>query len=188
MTHDELAQALLAAGSAVAAAELHGSLSGALCADARAVPADWAEEILPDHAEAASATAVRQLLEEIIGQTGAALAGGEMTFAPLLPADDATLDTRVAALAEWCGGFLYGIGRCGPFSQPGADLDEILRDFAEIARAAVDEGEQGEEAERDFSELVEFVRASVQLAYEELAPLRARRGSPARQVTDEEQE
>ena len=45
--------------------------------------------------------------------------------------------------------------------------------LGEIARAQTDVDGAGEAGERDYTELVEFVRAAVQLAYEELAPRRA---------------
>ncbi len=173
MTYDELALPLSTGGSVVGAAELHGGVSGALCAQAVVRPSDWTGEALPGHEDAARVVALQAVLDDVIGQTRAVLAGGDMTFAPLLPPDEVALQERVAALAAWCSGFLYGIGRSGSLGQPRGDLDEILRDLGEIARAAVHGDEVSEDAERDYAELVEFVRAAVQLAFEELAPLRA---------------
>jgi uncharacterized protein YgfB (UPF0149 family) len=173
----ELERSLADAGSDIDAAEAHGCLCGALCAEADFSAAEWAAEILPDEASENSAALLLQLLDTIREETLAALVGDELRFQPLLPPEDEELDERVRALAAWCAGFLYGLGRSGARELPG-DLPEIMNDYSEISRAGVATGDGGEQAERDYAELVEFVRASAQLAYEELAPQR-RRARPA---------
>jgi uncharacterized protein YgfB (UPF0149 family) len=50
---------------------------------------------------------------------------------------------------------------------------EILHDFSEITRATVASGELDIEDEAAYMELVEFVRASVQLLFEETVGLRS---------------
>jgi uncharacterized protein YgfB (UPF0149 family) len=131
---------------------------------------DWSEELLED--ESAS-TEARHLLEQVFANTRAALASDQMEFAPLLPEDDAPLKERVAALAGWCAGFLYGIGvGTIPLDQVPGDVGEILRDFAEISRAEVGREDSLETNEEAYLELVEYVRAGAQLIYEELEPSR----------------
>ena len=95
-------------------------------------------------------------------------------FEPLLPADDQPIGARTAALAQWCQGFLYGLGAGGITDASGlpADTGEIVRDFTEISRAGVDETQDEESNEAAYAELVEFVRVGVQLLFEELAELR----------------
>lgn len=178
MTHDELARSLTAGGSIVGAAEMHGCISGAACAQAAVRPSDWVADAQAGHEDAGRVAALRDVLHDVIRQSREVLEGDDMAFAPLLPADESALDERVAALAAWCNGFLYGIGRAGSLGRPAAAVEEILRDFAEIGRATVGGEDLGEDAERDYAELVEFVRAAVQLAYEELAPLRAAAARP----------
>lgn len=169
VSYEELARVLADAGSAVDAAEAHGCLSGALCAEPDFKAGEWALELLPDSDSAPAWPAgTLEVLEQALLETKGALGGEDMAFEPLLPPDTVAMQERVRALAAWCSGFLYGIGRSGgPRTLPG-DLVEISGDFAEIARASLGEGEGGEESERDYAELVEFVRASVQLAWEEL--------------------
>ena len=180
-TYSEFDHALQGAGSGVEAAEAHGCLSGALCAEASFAAAEWAAEILPDEGDEPSAPELLDMLAEIRDATMAALSGGEMTFEPMLPEDPGSLDDRVRALACWCSGFLYGLGRGGTLKQLPGDLGEILDDFSEISRATIDGDEASDQAERDYAELVEFVRASVLLAWEELAPQRAGPSSPGTQ-------
>jgi uncharacterized protein YgfB (UPF0149 family) len=173
-TYTELDRSLVAIASGVEASEAHGCLCGALCAEDAFPATEWAAEMLPDEAGEAAATALVGLLSGIRDETLRTLAGEDLDFQPLLPDDDRPLDERVRALAAWCSGYLYGLGRSGLLDQLPGDLGEILQDFSEISRATLAAGEAGEKAERDYAELVEFVRASVQLAYEELAPQRRR--------------
>lgn len=162
------------AGSGLEAAEAHGCLCGALCAEQAFPAAEWAGEILPDDADAELVAPLVEVLAGIREETLDTLAGDDLDFQPLLPQDSQPLEERVRALAAWCGGFLYGLGRSGSLDPLSGDLEEILRDFSELSRAALSGDEADEDAERDFTELVEFVRAGVLLAYAELAPLRAR--------------
>ena len=166
-------QQLLAQERSLAeAAEAHGTLAGCLCALADYSFQDWLREILPDgRAEAAGA----DTLYGLYTTTAAALEQTDMEFEPLLPSDAQPLETRTAALALWCQGFLYGLGSGSIPDAAGlpGDVGEIVRDLTEITRAGVDE-EQGEDSnEGAYAELVEFVRVGVQLVFEELAPVRA---------------
>lgn len=93
-------------------------------------------------------------------------------FQLLLPNDEEDLPVRVNALASWCDSFLTGMGLsqdnlAEALSENGS---EILGDFSKIAQVFVaeDESDTGEEA---LFELVEYVRMSTMLLYEELRPL-----------------
>jgi len=178
-TYAELDRSLGAIASGVEASEAHGCLCGALCAEDAFPATEWAAEVLPDDAGEAAAATLVGLLSDIRDETLRTLAGEDLDFRPLLPDDERPLDERVRALAAWCGGYLYGLGRSGLLDKLPGDLGEILQDFSEISRATLATGEAGDDAERNYTELVEFVRASVQLAFEELAPQRSR-GAAAR--------
>ena len=106
-----------------------------------------------------------------------ALRGDEMEFQLLLPDDDAVLMERALALSQWCQGFLYGFGTGGavPREQLSAEVEEVLRDLTHISQAAVETGAEAEEEEQAYAEIVEYVRAGVQLIHDELIELRARR-------------
>jgi uncharacterized protein len=171
VTYDELDAALSAAAAPTAAAEAHGSLCGSLAAVPGFAAADWLEQLLPEAGREAAELRTRNLLETLFGETAEAFVAQDMEFAPLLPDDAAPLEQRVAALGEWCAGFLWGLGTG---DLPGreelsAEVDEVLRDFGEISRAAVDAGETPESNEVSYAELVEYLRAGAQLTYEELA-------------------
>ena len=169
--YDQIEQLLSGQRSLTDAAEAHGTLAGCLCAVADYGFQDWLREILPEGRADAEAA---DTLYGLFTATGAALEQTDMEFEPLLPNDAEPLEARTAALAQWCQGFLYGLGSGSIPDASGlpGDVGEIVRDLTEITRAGVDE-EQGEESnEGAYAELVEFVRVGVQLLFEELAPAR----------------
>lgn len=173
----ELDDALAAGAAAADAAEAHGSLCGALCAIAGYGYDDWAHEIFADmDADAAGTLRARHLMTTVFDETAQALGGLEMTFTPLVPDDDDALASRVEALAQWCNGFLYGLGagQVPSLDQVPGEVGEVLRDFAEIGRATVDSDEGEDANEASYAEVLEFVRAGAQLVYEELAEHRER--------------
>jgi hypothetical protein len=173
VTHEELQVALSRMDMTADAAEAHGLLCGALCAREGYGAEDWLADLVTE--QGVTAAAADPQLARLPGQALEALRSTEFGFEPLLPGDDAPLAERVAALAAWCGGFLYGIGTGRP--QPGAvdggDVGEYLRDLADIAQASLEPGRGTEAGEGDFFELVEFVRAGAQLTYDALAGARA---------------
>jgi len=171
VAYDDVARALVARGSTVHPAEAHGCLCGALCARRDYSSANWLEDILPDEGADRSDDSA---LAEVLTETAGALARPDLDFQPLLPGD-AAIDERVEALAAWCQGFLYGIGSAGTTGRgalPG-DAREVLADLARIAQAGAPGTDSPEDEENAYVELVEFLRAGVQLVYEDLATLRA---------------
>lgn len=170
LTFDDLQRVLVQAHALTDAAEAHGTLVGALCTAEYSL-GDWLGQILPDgRAEVAVAAHLRAIFESTCGSLGE----GTLSFAPLLPADDAPISDRTAALGEWCQGFLYGLGS-GALPEGSAlqgDAAEVVRDFTEITHVDVDPDEDEERNEQAYAELVEFVRVGVQLVYAHLTPLR----------------
>jgi len=181
-TVDEMLRSVGALGEP---AEIHGDLCGLLCLlgdDAR--PA-WVAQVMADRSDDAPTEAVQSathVLEAIAEQTFDTLEAGEMTFSLLLPADGEALEHRAASLGFWCQGFLHGLGTGGGTGHRNQVLEEgltqdIIRDFSEISRAAFTEDETEDEAEAAYLEVVEFVRVSVQLVFEELHLIRSRSAS-----------
>jgi len=173
----DVARALAAGASTVHAAEAHGCLCGALCLRPDYSLAEWLDEILAEPAaDAASNEPFATLFEESVG----VLAGTDMEFEPLLPDEDAPLAERVTALAAWCQGFLYGFGASGTAAQANVPdtVTEVLGDLAQLSHAGAVGAEDVEVEEEAYVELVEFLRAAVQIAYEELGAARASLPAP----------
>jgi uncharacterized protein YgfB (UPF0149 family) len=168
-------------------AEVHGSLCAVLCilggGGTEVWRADSLQNVDEDNAQLAAG---RSAMEQLELTTWAALNGSGMDFAPLLPADSSGLAVRVEALAHWCQGFLYGVSLCGVIdpsqtSSIGAEhLDELVKDLAEISRAGLSADDDETDADFAYAELVEFLRAGVQLVFEELEGFRAGSGDAAR--------
>ena len=165
---DELANHLLEQGLDKSPAELHGCLCGLLAAGA---------DPQPELGLAALGRALDlDLHGELAGQimqlyrvSAAALEDEEFDFHPLLPADEEVLETRTAALAGWCRGFLAGFAQVSQ-GQVGADASEVLTDIAAIAEAQVDEDAGEEESESSYMEVVEYLRFAALNAYMDSRP------------------
>jgi uncharacterized protein YgfB (UPF0149 family) len=175
----ELDRLLKAASAASDAAEAHGAFCGRACFAGAAAIRSWQQELLAD-ADPDNVLTVEcaRALETAAASALLKLEAGDMQFNLLLPGDDEPLYLRAAALVDWCHGFMQGLiigGGADPSPQSDA-LDsaiasEILDDFSEITKAGVSD-EDGEEAEQAFAELVEYVRVSTQLMYDETMELR----------------
>jgi uncharacterized protein YgfB (UPF0149 family) len=176
-TFDLLEETLILAGALSDPAELHGQLCGLACVLGGEAGAPWVTESLADASgSTADRATAKRLLSELAGETLSALDEADMSLAALLPDDEEPLDRRTRALGHWCQGFLHGLGvaaRNDTFLKIGT-TGEIVADFSEITRAVFSEDEDVEEAESAYAELVEFVRVSAQLVFEELEPLRTR--------------
>jgi uncharacterized protein YgfB (UPF0149 family) len=172
VTFPEVARVLQTLQSSVAAAESHGCLCGALCTMQQYPVETWLEELVPD-AESEQGDE-RAPLRLLFADTLRALRGDEMEFQLLLPDDDDPLVERAAALSQWCQGFLYGFGTGQPVARGEltSEVEEVLRDLTHISQASVDTGADGEEEERAYAEIVEYVRAGVQLIHDELLEVR----------------
>jgi uncharacterized protein YgfB (UPF0149 family) len=167
----ELADLFDAVGASASAAECHGVLCGALCVHEYYPVERWLDDVI-------DADAPAQLPPELVAlhrETMSALASDDLRFQPLLPDDEVPLRARALALGEWSHGFLYGFGTRGGSGPAGLppDVTEILTDFGELSRAVADDDEPDEASEAAYAELVEFVRAGVQLVHEELAAHRS---------------
>ena len=187
---DVIDAALRRAAAPNDAAEAHGSLCGLVCGLGEGGQSVWLAETLPDEhaddrAHAVVAEQTGSVLKALVVHTRAALEGADMTFQPLLPDDAEPLVQRVDGLAQWCQGFNHGLFVAARIGDAEAELGsgntaEIVSDFAEMAQAAVGDDEPDAEGEAAYVELVEYVRVSVQLVYEELAAVRQRVQSAGR--------
>ena len=177
VTFPEVARVLQTLQSSVAAAESHGCLCGALCTTQQYPVESWLDELAPDADEVSDEDPAddRATLRLLFADTVRALRGDEMEFQLLLPDDDAALMERALALSQWCQGFLYGFGAAGavPREQLSGEVEEVLRDLTHISQASVETGAEAEEEELAYAEIVEYVRAGVQLIHDELIELRA---------------
>ena len=116
-----------------------------------------------DAAESAEAA-----LEEFYESSLSNLQDTSFIFQPLLPDDELPLSERLVALGEWCSNYISGLGEgMSDELEVSADTQEALRDIAAIGQISA-EFDEGEEGERDYLELVEYIRIAVQLIFSDL--------------------
>jgi uncharacterized protein YgfB (UPF0149 family) len=159
----ELASAALAASRELSSAELHGTVCGMLVGNVRAsgLIDGRVHFSVEDYLELVGADAVTsaEAIEDFAILSLAELDAEDLSFVPLLPEDDAHVASRVEALGEWCAAFLAGMGAVADTDLSEVEA-EVLDDF--VAISAVDaDVDAGNDAERQYMELVEYVRVGV---------------------------
>ncbi|WP_348677852.1 UPF0149 family protein [Alcanivorax profundi] len=176
-----LAQALAAAGIAHSPSELQGLAAGLLATghggrdeELLGVLASHVDFEPGQHFEASLAgmlVAMRDGLADGFADTGLALH-------LLLPADEDDLGLRVAAIAQWCEGFLVGFGT-GSANTHDKDLSpgvqEALSDLAAISQVETPDAD-GDEEEDMFEQVAEHCRMSALMIYTDL--VMRREGKP----------
>jgi uncharacterized protein YgfB (UPF0149 family) len=180
--YESLRESLVEAGALPALPEVHGGVTGALCAAGPAAAERWLDGLFADN-RASNLPRLRDSLREVVHATWQMLDGGELGFELLLPDEDAPLEDQVQALALWCHGFLDGLGTSAPELPSSrargatgeSEVAEILADFAEISRAGVGEDDAADRDQAGFAlaEIKEYARVSAQIVFEELAERRA---------------
>ena len=179
----ELEAKLESAAAESGAAEAHGLLCGIISAGGKATPDTWLDHLLGEgNAGSAAAWGVREMLEELQADILTQLNDESFGFALLLPLDDASLLVRTQALSQWCAGFLYGLALGGirdDATYPG-DTQEVIKDFYEISNAEFIADPGDDENEEAYMEIMEYVRMSVLLMYEDMQSVSAPAPAPAR--------
>jgi yecA family protein len=172
--YDEISAALEDAGIAAEAAELQGLLCGLLSSPGTATPERWLATLsVPADVEVSAATMA--LLDRVFSATVVQLESPGFEFQLLLPDDDTPLEQRVAALAVWCQGLMLGIATAGyrdSHRLPDASR-EFMDDVNNISTAERFDLSAGEEDERAYAELVEYLRVGMLMLIEELRPVAA---------------
>lgn len=149
-------------------AELHGLVTGWLCAgaspkEASGALAEWLGEEVTDES-------LPDLTAEIAQTTLIDLQDVDFGFYMMLPDDETSITERQQSISHWCRGFLAGFGTAGRFQQSelAQDVAEIFTDMARIANLE-DEIPDDDENETDLMEISEYVRMSALFIYTECA-------------------
>src|SRR5690606_26477934 len=83
-----------------------------------------------------------------------------------LPDDDSDISERVAALSQWCHGFLTGFGSAGAKDELSEDARDTLQDLAALVQITADDED---DSEADYMEVTEYVRMAAASLYYEFA-------------------
>lgn len=143
-------------------AECHGLLCGMVCRESSRTPGDFLDQLSAMELVVSPGRALNAALAEAWKSTVEQLADEDMGFTLWLPDDEEPLERRTVALAQWCSGFLAGLGSAGPLESLSEEAREAIADLQEIARAELGPQEDGEPASEDdevaYAEIVEYVR------------------------------
>ena len=167
MTFDDLFHSFASTGLLVGPSELQGMFCGRLVmgevlseSSLLQHSAEYVDRENLDDIDSELVALYQQCLEQIHHQ------GFE--FQLLLPEEEVPIGQRTQALAHWCQGFLYGLGRAGLHEGVALSEDavETLEDLSAISQLHFEDAESDDEM--NFFELVEFVRVVVLVLHAEL--------------------
>lgn len=152
----------------LSAAEAHGMASGLLAVNSKFSNETWLHELLQNTPPVSSEHKVELL--GLFDDIQDVLVDDEFEFDLFLPDDkESDLLERVDALRQWCKGFLFGVGFANTKTNFSPQIQEILKDVSEITKLDTDIELEDEEAENDFMELTEYLRAAVLALRDEFA-------------------
>lgn len=169
---EEVREILLACGAANGAAEFHGIVCGQVSSGHGGLRLDLCARLLG--LEQALPPVLEQLILDFASDIAGQLLAGDFAFQPLLPDEDEELGRRVEALGRWCEGFNMGFAAGYAVNQAPiqAETREVINDFARLAQ--MDEGLSadafGEQDERDFTEILEYVRMAAASVFMQNVP------------------
>ncbi len=161
--YDDLASQL---AGRINPAEIHGYLCGLLSAGQVPGERQWLNQLGEQMGEGGIDDVLRQLLCQLLARTQHELESGDLGAPLLLPDDDETLEFRTEALGIWCQSFISGFGQGFQGIQVSDMAEEVLRDLGEIS--LIEASGEGDESERLFVEVSEFVRLAWLNVYAEM--------------------
>lgn len=150
-------------------AEVHGILTGMIAGGASLKGEDWLL-LLSDliHEGQSFSPTVKERLIALAADICASMRDPDLGFNLTLPNDHESLGERLTSMIGWVQSFLVGFGvNQTNLAGLSEDVREVIDDMVEIAKLdfAVDEDE---EAERAYYEVVEYLRISAMLCFNEL--------------------
>lgn len=153
----------------VDAAEIHGMICGMLCGGMALSDQNW-KVVIQDTANQGTSlpSPVADILTELFNKTCQQLVDAQFELTLQLPDDASPINDRGLALINWVQGFLLGFGlQQQNLDGCSEDVKEALEDFADIARMEEPMNED-EESEKALFEVIEYVRISALLCFNEL--------------------
>ena len=164
----ELSNLLSGAEALVNASECHGFLCGQVCVSGMPDDDLWQEFLDVQSGNDDLVNECYLHIHGMIREISGCMQSRDLDFQLLLPDLDSALEDRVEALADWCHGFLNGFGAgigAGEVELT-EDCRDILEDYTKICRAGL-EDDAGEEDERALMDLIEYVRMSAIMVFDE---------------------
>ena len=153
----------------VTASELHGSLTGWLCAGSPQHAEGWLDAL--QLAPGDTGTERDEVLQRLYRNCRSQVDELPVQITPLLPPRTQPVAARMNALVAWCRGFLggFGLGLGSALARQPLDSQdtEILRDLDTIAASRFDVADGADDA-RTLADATRFVAASCALLHRQV--------------------
>jgi len=168
--YDELNEILITSGAGFHASECHGFLCALICGNGQVQEQKVKDYFLLETDEIINPEVCFNYLQTLAEDIEAKMYSTDFELELLLADEDDPLAERSRSLAEWCQGFMSGMGLSGvKQEQIPAESQELISDFYNIARLDVDHKDELDHGD-DFAlmELIEYVRLGAIYIFEDL--------------------
>lgn len=151
------------------AAEIQGILCGMLSGGMALESLDWYEPLADFVNQGEPLTEdVKSQLTQLFNDTCQQLLETDFALTLCMPDESAPINDRGQALIHWVQGFMLGFGlHQADLTACSDDVKEALEDFHEISKMD-EQMQENEESERALFEVIEYVRVSCMLCFNEL--------------------
>ena len=170
---EQLDEMLIATGAGFRASECHGFLCALVCGNGQVQEEKIREYFLLDSDEIVNPEECFNQLKVLAEDIEAKMYSSDLDLELLLADEDDALAERSRSLAEWCQGFMSGLGLSGvQDEQIPTESQELIGDFYKIANldAHDEDNKDNSEQGNDFAlmELIEYVRMGTIYIFEDL--------------------
>ncbi|MEI6897538.1 MAG: UPF0149 family protein [Psychromonas sp.] len=149
------------------ASEVHGILSGFICAGMELDSKNWLlhlNDVINEGMDlpAQAKDLANSLHRHIVYQVSYA----DLVFSLLLPDNAKPLDERCDAMSQWTQGFLVGFGMVqSDLNQSTAEIQELIKDIRDISQVSLNFEGEDEDFEIAYAEIVEYLRVGAVLCF-----------------------
>lgn len=166
--YDEVNAELGVVHAGMRASECHGFLCGQFCSSNSLTTESWQEHLLAGIDESVLIDDCLRILQKLADQVKIEILSEDISFDLFLPEDAVAISERASALAEWCAGFVSGLGMGGMSQKEklNPDCDEFVRDLVSISKMET-EMDDSEEAEASLFEIIEYIRVGTIMLHQE---------------------
>lgn len=184
--YDALNEILNTSGAGIHASECHGFLCALVCGNGQVQEQKIKDYFLLDTDEIANPEECFIHLKSLAEEIEAQMHSSDLELTLLLANENDPLAERSRSLAEWCQGFMSGLGLSGVTQgQIPPESKELIDDFYKIARLDADNEDESDQG-NDFAlmELTEYVRMGTLFIFEDLLENTGSADNPDKQTPE----
>ncbi len=182
--YDELNEILITSGAGIHASECHGFLCALICGNGQIQEQKIRDYFLLDTDEIDNPEECFIHLKSLAEEIEAQMHSSDLELALLLANENDPLAERSRSLAEWCQGFMSGLGLSGVAqAQIPPESKELIDDFYKIARLDADNEDESDQGNNfALMELTEYVRMGALFIFEDLQENTGSADNPGKQT------